>query len=106
MRLPHTVNIYCNRHFAGRLTEDIMNEVLLKMGEDSISAIQIGYEIIRVTFHTLAAFRQAKCKAKVDLFNVPCSILGGDPPPATVHIFYFPFEGSYQTIVDLSLIHI
>mgnify|MGYP002259988577 CR=1 FL=1 len=77
-----------------------MNEVLQKMGEDSISAVQIGYEIIRVTFLTLAAFRQAKSKEKVDLFGVPCSILGGGPPPTTVHVFDFPFEGSDQTIVD------
>jgi len=81
MRLPHTVNIYCNRHFAGRLKEDIMNEVLLKMGEDSISAVQIDHEIICVTFLTLAAFRQAKSKEKVDLFGVRCSIQGGGPPP-------------------------
>lgn len=77
-----------------------MNEVLLKMGEDSISAVQIGYEIIRVTFSSLAAFRQAKSKEVVDLFGVSCSILGGGPPPTTVHVFDFPFEGSDQTIVD------
>lgn len=78
-----------------------MKEVLLKKGdEDAISAVQIGYEIIRVTFFTLAAFRQAKSKEKVDLFGVPCPILGGGPPPTTVHVFGFPYEGSDQTISD------
>lgn len=77
-----------------------MKEVLLKMGEDALSAVQIGYEIIRVTFLTLAAFRQAKSKDKVDLFGVPCSILEGGPPPTTVHVFDFPYEGSDQTIMD------
>lgn len=77
-----------------------MKEVLQKMGEDAISAVQIGYKIIRVTFLTLAAFRQAKSKEKVDLFGVPCPVLGGGLPPTTVHVFDFPYEGSDQTITD------
>ena len=51
MRVPHTINVQCRQNLGGKLKEDIMKEVLLQLGGvDSIRAIQIGYEVIRLTF--------------------------------------------------------
>lgn len=94
MWLPTTVNVQCGRHLARRLKEVIMKEVLLQMGGiDSIRAVQIGYEVICVTFSSTAAFCEAKSKEVVKLFGLWCPILGGGPPPTRVHVFDFPFEG-------------
>lgn len=71
-----------------------MKEVLLQLGSvDSIRAIQIGYEVIRVTFSSPVAFHQAKSMEGVHLFGFWCPILGGGPQPTMIHVFDFPFEG-------------
>lgn len=94
MRLPNTVNVFCGRQLAGKMKEDIMKEVLHQMGgAPSIRAVQVGYEIIRVTFSSPAAFQQAKSRERVQLFDVWCNIQGGGPPPTIVHVFDFPLRG-------------
>lgn len=99
MRLPNTVNVFCGRQLAGKMKEDIMKEVLHQMGgAPSIRAVQVGYEIIRVTFSSPAAFQQAKSRERVQLFDVWCTIQGGGPPPTIVHVFDFPYEGSDDSI--------
>ena len=61
MRLPNTLNILTGRKLAGKLKEDIMKEVVVQLGDvDSILAVQIGYEIVRVTFCSDEAFSRAK----------------------------------------------
>ena len=100
MRLPNTVNVFCGWQMPGKMKEDIMKEVLRQMGGvPSICAVQVGYEIIRVTFSSPAAFQQAKSRERVQLFDVWCTIQGGGPPPPTiVHVFDFPYEGSDDSI--------
>ena len=96
MRLPNTVNVFCGRQLAGKMKEDIMKEVLRQMGgAPSICAVQVGYEIIRVTFSSQAAFQS---RERVQLFDVWCTIQGGGPPPTIVHVFDFPYEGSDDSI--------
>ena len=55
-------------------------------------AIQIGYEIVRVTFDTDDHFRAAKEKEGLHLFGLWCPILGGGPPITILHIFDYPYE--------------
>ena len=95
MRLPNTLNILTGRKLAGRLKEDIMKEVVGQLGDvDSILAVQIGYEIVRVTFCSDEAFRRAKSMEGVSLFGLWCKILGGGPATTLVHVFDYPFEES------------
>ena len=76
-----------------------MKEVLHQMGgAPSIRAVQVGYEIIQVTFSSRAAFQQAKSRERVQLFDVWCTIQGGGPPPTIVHVFDFPYEGSDDSV--------
>ena len=94
MQVPHTINVQCGQNLGGKLKEDTMKEVLLQLGGvDSIRAIQIGYEVIRVTFSSPVAFHQAKSMEGVHLFGFWCPILGGGPQPTMIHVFDFPFEG-------------
>ena len=103
MRLPCTINVQCGRNLAGKLKEDIMKEVLLQLGGvDLIWAVEIGYEVIRVTFSSPAAFRQAKAMEGVHLFGFWCPILGGGPQPTMIHVFDYPFEGS-DAAVEVAL---
>ena len=91
MRLPNTLNILTGRKLAGTLKEDIMKEVVVQLGDfDSILAVQIGYEIVRVTFCSDEAFSRAKSMEGVSLFL--CKILGGGPATTLVHVFDYPFE--------------
>ena len=95
MRLPNTLNILTVRKLAGKLKEDIMKEVVVQLGDvDSILAVQIGYEIARVTFCSDEAFSRAKSIEGVSLFGLWCKILGGGPATTLVHVFDYPFEES------------
>ena len=54
------LNILTGRKSAGKLKEDIMKEVVGQLGYvDSILAVKIGYEIVRVTFFSDVAFSRA-----------------------------------------------
>ena len=95
MRLPNTLNILTGRKLAGTLKEDIMKEVVVQLGDvDSILTVQIGYEIVRVTFCCDEAFSRAKSVEGVSLFGLWCKILGGGPATTLVHVFDYPFEES------------
>ena len=90
MRQSLTLNIQCGRKLSDRSNPD-MKEVIKQLSE-SVVAVQACYEIRRVTFRTEQAFRAAKSKEGVYLFNLWCRILGRGPPATVIHIFDFPFE--------------
>ena len=95
MRLPNTLNILTGRKLAGKLKEGITKEVVGQLGDvDSILAVQIGYEIVRVTFCSDEAFSRLKSMEGVSLFGLCCKILGGGTATTLVHGFDCPFEES------------
>lgn len=57
-----------------------------------VKAIQVAYEVVRVTFATPEHFRASKSYSGKHLFGLWCSILGGGPPVTCVHVFDYPFE--------------
>ena len=57
-----------------------------------VIAVQIGYDIVQVSFTTDAGFKHAEENSGIRLFGLWCPILGGGPPLTTLHIFDFPFE--------------
>ena len=68
------------------------------MSRHYIVAVQIGYEIIRVTFMSDAAFKAAKALTGVHLFGMWFRILGGGPPTTLVHIFDYPYDEDHVEI--------
>lgn len=90
MKQPRTLNIHVGRKLSDKSHAEIMNEVTRKL--NSVVAVQILYELVRVTFKTEEAFRAAKQHKDIYLFSFNCSILGGGPPATPVHIFDFPYE--------------
>lgn len=70
-----------------------MTEVLQALGSaGSICAVQVCYKVIRITFSSKAALRQAKSREGVNLFSQWFSFQGGGPPPTTAHVFDYPYE--------------
>ena len=92
MRLPKTINIQVGRKLSDRSKDEIMKEVASKFSSFGVVAIQIGYEIVRVTFDTDDHFKAAKEKEGLHLFGLWCPILGGSPPITILHIFDYPYE--------------
>lgn len=58
MKQPRTLNIHVGRKLLDKSHAEIMNQVTRKL--NSVVAVQILYEIVRVTFKTDEAFRAAK----------------------------------------------
>ena len=69
-----------------------MKEVFKAFNLLGVVAVQVAYDVIRVTFSTNDGFRQAKELSGVRLFGLWCPILGGGPPVTIVHVFEYPFE--------------
>lgn len=100
MKQPRTLSIHVGRKLSDKSHAEIMNEVTRKL--NSVVAVQILYELVRVTFKTEEAFRAAKQHKDIYLFSFNCSILGGGPPATPVHIFDFPYEED-DTPIKLAL---
>ena len=92
VRLPKTVSLQVGRKLADKTKDEIMTEVLRVFAGLDIKAVQIAYEVVRVTFASPEHFRAAKSFSGKHLFGLWCSILGGGPSVTRVHVFDFPFE--------------
>ena len=72
-----------------------MTEILRVFAGLDVKAVQIAYEVVRVTFASPEHFRAAKSFLGKPLSGLWCSILGGGgpgPPLTCVHVFEVPFE--------------
>ena len=92
MRLAKTLNVQVGKKLNDKSKPDIMKEVEKVFNLYGVVAIQVAYEIIRVTFLTDEGHRRAKELSGVRLFGLWCPILGGGPPVTIVHVFDYPFE--------------
>ena len=92
MRLPKTISLQVGRKLADKTKDEILTEVLRVFAGLDVKAVQIAYEVVRVTFASPEHFRAAKSFSGKHLFGLWCSILGGGPPVTRVHVFDFPFE--------------
>ena len=80
MRMPLTVNVQSGRKLNNKSKEVIMKEVIKVFGK-GVQAVQIAYEVVRVTLKTEGEFKLAMQQSGVRLFGLWCPILGGPPPP-------------------------
>ena len=92
VRLAKTLSIQTGRKLADKSREDIVKAVHSHFSTLNVVAIQIGYEVIRVTFSHVEDYKKAMSKGGVRLFGLYCKILGGGPPITIVHVFDYPFE--------------
>jgi hypothetical protein len=90
MRLPKTINIQIGHK------DEICCEVL-KCFHD-VLAVQVGYDIVHVTFSTQHSYSSAKSLNGVYLYDMWCTILGGGPLLTMVHMFDYPYEGDEDSV--------
>ena len=102
MRLAKTLNVQVGKKLNDKSKPDIMKEVEKVFNLYGVVAIQVAYEIIRVTFLTDEGHRRAKELSGVRLFGLWCPILGGGPPVTIVHVFDYPFEKTTLLFVPSS----
>ena len=78
-----------------------MKEVVKVFDGLDIVAVQITYEVVRVTLKNEDSFKTAMTNSGVRLFGLWCPILGGGPPVTIVHIFDYPFEEGDEALKDV-----
>ena len=100
MRLPKTISVQVGRKLADKSKDEILTEVLRVFSGLNVKAVQIAYEVVRVTFASPEHFREAKSNPGKHLFGLWCPILGGGPPVTRVHVFDFPFEEDDRALED------
>ena len=93
MRLPKTtISLQVGRKLADKSKDEIMTEVPRVFAGLDVKAVQVAYEVVRVTFASPEHFLATKSFSGKHLFGLWRSILGGGPPITRVHVFDFPFE--------------
>ena len=95
MRLPKTISLQADRKLADKSKDEILTEVLQVFSGLDVKAVQIAYEVVRVTFASPEHFRAAKSFSGKHLFGLWCSTLGGGPPVTRMHVFDFPLEDAF-----------
>ena len=81
MRLPKTISLQVGRKLADKTKDEILTEVLRVFAGLDVKAVQIAYEVVRVTFASPEHFRAAKSFLGKPLSGLWCSILGGGAVP-------------------------
>ena len=79
MRLPKPITFWVGRKLTDKSKDGIMTEVLRVFAGLEVKAIQVAYEVVRVTFATPEHFRASKSYSGKHLFGLWYSILGGGP---------------------------
>ena len=101
MRLGRTLAIQTGRKLSDKSREDIVKAVSSIFKPLAVVAIQLGFEVVRVTFGSNEDFKRAMEMEGVRLFGLYCRILGGGPPITIVHLFDYPFEEEDNFVRDL-----
>ena len=95
MRQPKTISLQVGRKVADKSKEGVMTKVLRVLAGLDVKALQVAYEVVRVTFASPELFRAAKWFTGKHLFGLWCSILEGGPPIMRVHVFDFTKRMTY-----------
>lgn len=91
MRFAKTINVQIGRKLSGKSIDEIMKAIFDCFNLYGVIAIQIGYDVVRVSFTTNAGYTHAMKSSGVRLFGMWCPILGGGAPLTTLHIFDYPY---------------
>ena len=78
-----------------------MKEVVKLFDGLPIVAVQIAYEVVRVTFKGEDGFKAAMTNSGIRLFRLWCPILGGGPPVTIIHVFDYPFEKEDEALKEV-----
>ncbi|KAJ7360263.1 hypothetical protein OS493_016893 [Desmophyllum pertusum] len=92
-KLARTINLIVGRKLGGMSKEDIMKAVLSAFPGLCIVAVQIGFEVVRVSFASNEDFTKARSMNGIKIKQAWCKIQGGGPPITMLHLFDFPHEG-------------
>lgn len=101
MGFSKTLVVQVGRKLTSKPKSEILAEIEKAFHLFDVRAVQVGFEIIRVSFKTPADCKQAKLLEVVSLFGSSFRIQGGGPPVTMVHVFDFPFEEGNSAITKV-----
>ena len=78
--LPLTINNQVGRKLSDKRRDEILDAVLGYCAPETMRAVQVGYDVVRVTFRDAENYRSTKEREGVRLFGMWCRVLGGGPP--------------------------
>ena len=80
MRLPRTISLQVSRKLADKTKDEIMTEVLRVFASLDVKAVQVAYEVVRVTFASPEHFRAAKSFSGNGIFSFYGALSWGAAP--------------------------
>lgn len=89
MVLQCTLTVQTARVCVGKSREEIVDEVSKGFSIHPVVAIQVGFDIIRVTFHDSDSCKLARNNTHVNIFGSNCIVQGGGPPSPWFIFFTF-----------------
>lgn len=98
MGFSKTLVVQVGRKLTSKPKSEILAAIENAFHLFDIRAVQVGFEIIRVSFKTPEDCKQAKLIEVVKLFGEDFRIQSGGPPVTMVHVFDYPFEEGNRAI--------
>ena len=80
MRLPKTISLQVSRKLADKTKDEIMTEVLRAFARHDVKAVQVAYEVVRVTFASPEHFREEKSFSENGIFSFYGALSWGAAP--------------------------
>ena len=80
MRLPKTISLQVSHKLADKTKDEIMTEVLRVFAGLDVKAVQVAYEVVRVTFASPEHFRAAKSFSGNGIFSACGALSWGAAP--------------------------
>ena len=81
MVLQRTLTIHTAKVCVGKSREAIVEEVSKAFSSHPVVAVQVDFDIVRVTFRDPDSCKLARNNSHVNLFGSNCVVHGGGPPP-------------------------
>ena len=101
LSMSYTLNVQIGRKLTGKSKDEILKQLLNFFPRDAVVAVQIAYEVIRVTFKDSTSYKRGMEKDGVRLFGMWCPVMGGGPSVTIVHVIDFPFEECDSSIEEV-----
>ncbi len=95
-----TVTLLPGNRLRSKPRREVIIDIIKAFEPCHVDSVQFGYDNIRVAFETPQGRTEALKKPSIEVCGEKIKIDGGGSPILTVVLFYYPFEGPMEPVIE------